>query len=188
MGLRLFALGGGDRKTFEFRCADCGEIHRGSPSFAYAKPVCWFIVPEDQRAERLQLDTDTCVLDGDEFYIRTILEIPILDAEEPFTWGVWVSQSEESFRRYVDTYDEDQSGDGSFGWLPVTMPGYDRTADRPDADGFECLGCDVTWRSPGQRPTLTLHENDHPLYHDQVNGISWDRAIELARLMMHPRD
>ena len=182
MAFDWFALDGQAAKSFEFRCGSCGELHRGAPSFAYDKPVYYFEVPEAERGARVHGDADTCVIDDELFFIRTILEIPIIGSAEPFTWGVWVSQSQESFARYLASYDEDQSGDGSFGWLAVTIPGYGEL----DASGcWTSLACDVAWGDIGQRPSVHLQAADHPLYIDQREGISWDRAIELARLAMH---
>ena len=111
-------------KTFEFHCSACGQTHSGSPSFAYAYPPLFFSVPEHERQHRVRSSADTCIIDDEFFFVRTILEVPIIGAEEPFTWGVWVSQSRESFERYLSTYYQDQSGDRSFGWLTVTIPGY----------------------------------------------------------------
>ncbi len=169
-----------DPKVFEFRCGECSELHRGSPSFSYAKPPHYFAVPEAERAARIQLTTDTCVIDNDTFFIRGLLEIPIDGVDEPFAWGVWVSQSRESFERYVETFDKDQSGDGSFGWLSVTMPGY----IDPDAELAD-LACNVQWRGNGLRPLVVPQECNHLLYQDYTNGISWDRAIDMAQQVMH---
>lgn len=185
MGFDWYALGNKPAKTFEFRCQCCGEVHRGSPSFGYEKPPAYFAIPEAERADRIKIDADTCEINDDEFYIRALLEIPVEGADEPFSWGAWVSQSAESFERYMQTYNQDQGGEGSFGWLTVTMPGYVRTEAGED---WEHLACDVKWQAQGQRPLIEPHECDHPLYHDAVNGISWDRAIELARLVMHPEE
>ena len=181
MVFKWFALGGRDEKTFEFRCHECGRIHRGSPSFSTDGPP----ISPDIEDERIVIDTDTCVIDDEEFFIRGMLEVPIEGAREPFSWGLWVSQSRESFERYVETYDKDQSDDGSFGWLAASLPGYDRS---PDGGDPIVLACDVYWRDVGLRPLIVPHECDHQLYRDVVNGISWDRAIELARLIMHPED
>ena len=181
MGFNWFAIGNGPVKTFEFPCSECGGIHRGSPSFGYPKPVAYFSVPEHQRAERVVIDEDTCVIDGSAFYIRGLLEIPIEDVDEPFSWGLWVSQSRESFERYIETYDDDQSGDGSFGWLPVSMPGYMRTEPGED---LEYLPCDVRWSAQGKRPLIMPHETDHPLCDDMIYAMTWERAIDLARQVM----
>ncbi len=185
----LFGLGS-NPKTFEFKCADCGEIHRGSPSFGYDKPAEYFIVPEEERARAVTLTEDLCAIappahitDGaTAYFIRTILDVPIEGADDPFTWGVWVSQSQENFDRYRNSFGIDQTGETSFGWLGVFMPPYNRRALN---ERTEYLACDVHWGAPGQRPTVTLHECDHPLYRDQQNGLSWDRAIEIAQAIMH---
>ncbi len=182
MAFQWFIMHNEPERAFEFRCASCGEVHRGSPFFAYDRPYDYFAVPAEERNERVVIDDDTCVIDNDLFLIRTILEIPIEGAEEPFTWGVWVSQSRASFARYIATFSENQSGDSSFGWLRVTMPGYAN-----DGGELAALACDVRWGDSGQRPTVLLHESDHALYRDQVNGITWNRAISLARLTMHGR-
>jgi len=111
------------------------------------------------------------------------LEIPIIGIEAPFTWGVWVSQSEEKFNEYYNDFGTDQSSFLSFGWLPANLPYYISL----DEDGYvESLACDVHGRGEGTRPIIYLHESDHKLFKDQKLGISWDKAIEIATLCMHP--
>ena len=167
---------------FEFRCGSCGEAYRGAPSFAYDKPAHYFTIPEHEREQRVILDADTCSIDDEHFFIRTILEIPITGHDQPFMWGVWVSQSRASFMRYIASYDTDQTGDGSFGWLAAMMPGYETT----DEDGnWTYLACSVAWGDVGQRPLVHLHQADHALYRDQVCGISHRRATELSELAMY---
>jgi len=178
---RIFGLDD-KAKSFEFKCDCCSEIHRGSPSFAYDKPVFYFDVPEEEREDRTFLTSDLCVIDDKIFLIRAILEIPIHGVEEPFTWGIWVSQSEENFLRYQDTYDDDQSGITTFGWLAATMPGYN---ERDEEGLLVNLKTNVMWQAPGDRPIVELQDCDHPLYRDQRDGISWERAVELAQLTMH---
>ena len=187
---KLFGVGSSPR-SFEFKCEQCKEIHRGSPSFSYASP---FIpqLSDEEYARRVELSDDLCrvlpvsvvVNASPEYWIRVILEIPILGAKEPFTWGVWVTQSEDSFNRYRDTFDDDQSDDGSFGWLPNNLPVY---SDQPLQGEIDSFPCDVYWGPIGRRPKLVLHDVDHPLYRDQNEGVSWDRAIELAQITIHGR-
>lgn len=171
------------KKEFAFRCAQCGKLHRGSPSFGYAKPPSYFDVPEAERGQRIFLTGDVCVIDDRTFYIRALLEIPIRRAWEPFAWGVWVTQSQESFRRYLETFDQDQTGMGSFGWLGVDLPTYRRTAKGVD---IEFLKCNVLWGPRRGRPLVELQDSDHPLCADQRQGISWERAIAIAQTAMHP--
>jgi hypothetical protein len=175
------------QKTYSYTCGCCGENFSGSPSFGMSRPPFVFNVPEAEYEARVQLDDDLCLVraggnqDADLYAIRVTLDIPIHDMEEPFNWGVWVTQSEDSFFKHVGSYGADQSGEISFGWLPVTMPPYQRNRL---GDPIESLACDVLWQSKGQRPVIVLHESDHPLYLDQRDGISWDRAVEIARNQM----
>ena len=133
-------------------------------------------------------DDDLCVirpaaddLDGAiSYWIRATLDVPIHGADEPYCWGLWVSQSKESFERYAKTFDGDQSGDGSFGWCPVPMKYYRRS------DGsWPSLERDVEWFGGNERPKIVLRPSDDQLAIDQRDGISWDKAIEIARITMH---
>lgn len=177
------------RKTFRYKCSCCGKEFEGAPSFGSDIPVFVHNVPEEEREGRILIGTDLCRIrarmnedsDDDIFAIRINLEIPIQDCFEPFLWGLWVTQSKESFLRYLESYDEDQSSEISFGWLPVSMSPYKRNSS---SEPLKTLACDVKWGPKGARPTITLHEADHPLYHDQVKGISWARAVEIAQECM----
>jgi hypothetical protein len=175
------------KKEFKYLCEECGSYHRGSPSFSHQFPTYFYDVPEAERENRIKASDDLCTIlpaenetDADAIYcIRVILEIPIEGTQQPFTWGVWVSQSKESFDRYVETFETDQSGEQSFGWLAVDMPFYSNT---PKGEPLTHLESEVYWGGKGQRPKIILWENNHPLSKDQMNGISWDRASMIANL------
>jgi len=176
---------------FQFTCSECGERHSGAPSFSERYPTYFFDVPENERGSRIKFDSDLCVIqpehgsDDEPIYcIRTILEIPILDSDSVFTWGVWVSQSKDSFEQYVTSYETDQSEYVSFGWLAVTMAPYCRPEQ---SEALEHLECDVSWGGIDQRPKIQLLENDHPLFFDQKDGITKQRAAEIAQVVMHPK-
>lgn len=176
-------------REFSFLCGRCDELHRGPPSFAHEKPPYYFDVPEADRDRRIVITEDLCAIeparpgDGDPiFAIRATLDIPIIGTETSFCWGVWVTQSHEAYRRYAASFDTDQSGDGSFGWLPVVMPHYQQTTP---GEFIEHLACDVQWGAKGQRPKVLVHKCEHPLYADQTQGIEWERAVAIARHAMH---
>jgi hypothetical protein len=157
----------------------------GSPSFRVGLPPFIRHLSDEEIQRRVLLDEDLCHIaqtpgvtqDDDVFAIRVLLQIPINHADAPFSWSVWVTQSRENFYRYIETAGTDQSATKTFGWLPVTLPGYCRTDDDEPA---EHLACDVEWQKEGLRPMLTLHACDHPLFFDQRDGISWRRAVEIA--------
>jgi hypothetical protein len=176
------------KRQLQYKCRECGEIHKGSPSISLKFPTYYFDIPEPEREDCVRVNDDLCHirpakddLEGEDiFCIRVTLEIPIKGSDAPFTWGVWVTQSKESFERYVETFGQDQSSLMSFGWLPVDMPFYYLSgAGAP----LEYLECDIIWSTKGQRPKAFLWESSHPLSVDQREGISWRKAMTIANLV-----
>ena len=91
---------------FAFRCRTCSKLHKGIPSFGWEYPLQYLDVSEDQRARRCLLTSDTCVIDGEAFFVRACLEVPVIGDEQPFSWGVWTSLSEKNFRHVEELYDQ----------------------------------------------------------------------------------
>lgn len=129
-----------------------------------------------------KISSDLCTITheaGTDYFIRAVLEVPIDGVEEPFLWGVWVSLSEKSFSRYVETYDSPVEGDGFFGWVCNAIPAYPYEGSR---------AADVVVQLGGQRPKVVLHRadpEDDPLVVDQVHGISVSRAQQIAERALH---
>lgn len=170
---------------FRYTCAECGEIHKGPPSFSIRHPPGYDAALAGEDGAKVIMDTSDWFVVGYEgghvdYFIRATLEIPINPTDDVFTWGLWVTQSKESFERYHNTFGEDQSGEGSFGWLFGDFAPYS-----PQGHEMAHLACDVEWQSNGRRPLLFLHNGDHPLIQDQQNGISTKRAIDIATMLTH---
>ncbi len=158
----------------------CGEHHPGLPmSFAADAPAPYYWLPEEERAARVDLTPDVCVIDGGEFYVRGVLEIPILGTEELFVWGVWASLSEQSYRRTLELWDDEgrENEPPYFGWLCTDLPVY------LDTLSLKTL---VHERPVGARPFVELEPTDHPLAVEQREGITPDRAREISHTVMHP--
>lgn len=167
---------------FAFKCSCCGNVHEGSPSFAFKAPDQYASLTEEQKLTLGRLTDDLCTIEhaeGTDYFIRAILEVPIHGIEEPFLWGVWVSASEKSFERYVKTYDKPIDGDGFFGWLCNSISVYPKNQTR---------SADVFVQLDGTRPKVILHcseESADQLVLDQRDGISFARAQDLAEKAMH---
>ena len=158
---------------FSYKCSCCDKIHYGLPDVTYSAPAYYFMIPEEEREERVALDTDLCIMDEEHFFVRCVLEIPILGQEQPFGFGIWSTLSEENFELYKDTFHDDvQSHLGPFfGWFSSNVVGFEETLNLP---------CDVDLRDHGDRPLVYLHDGDHPLVAAQRNGITVDQALGLA--------
>src|SRR5687767_10534972 len=99
-----------------FRCPTCGDLHEGLPHISVDKPDHWWDVPEEEREHRIQLTSDTCIIDDEDFFIRGVVEIHVHDYPEVFGFGVWVSLKRENFFNYLDNFDSADIGP-FFGWL-----------------------------------------------------------------------
>jgi len=164
---------------FKFKCSSCEEIHEGIPTFGYDFPIYYLDVPEEDRNERCELTSDTCIIDDELFFVRGCVEIPVHGESEPFIWGVWVSLSEKSFNRYLELYEvADREGEPPFfGWLNACFADY-------ATEDFN-LKTSVHLRNDGVRPFIEIEPTDHPLAIEQHHGISKDRLTEIYELMLH---
>jgi hypothetical protein len=160
--------------TISYRCSRCSEIHYGLPALAYSEPFYWDeSFANDPQSELL---SDTCVIENRDYFIRCVLEIPIIGHSEPLSWGVWLSQSQSNFSSYLDS-DRAELPKSTFGYVANAMPDYPETLD---------LMANAVWQPNGLRPLIELEIVDHPLVSEWQNGITLDRAIAFAELCLHP--
>jgi hypothetical protein len=163
---------------FSFKCSSCEKIHEGSPSFAFKAPDPYLEQTEEVKKSG-KLDSDLCYYEdkhGYHYFIRVVLEIPIHGVKESFMWGVWVSLSEKNYIQYVEMYDEPDPSDCYFGWFCNYLPFYESTY---------ALKTQVHPRTNGDRPYIELQECDHQLAIDFHNGITIEKAQEIAESVMH---
>jgi hypothetical protein len=164
---------------FAFKCSSCDAIHEGSPSFAFRAPDPWLGQPKEIQ-DRGSLGTDHCRYqdsEGEHFFVRACLEVPIVGIEVPFLWGVWGSLSEKNYRSYFDKYDDPDPTDRYFSWFSNVLPYYQTTV---------ALRAEMRPRKEGLRPLLNLGESVHPLAIDFHRGISIAKAQEIAEAALHP--
>lgn len=141
-------------------------------------PDYYFSVPPAERAKRVELTSDLCVVDEEHFFIRARIEIPVEGSLEPFCWNVWTSLSETNFIRANEVWNEpDRVNEPPyFGWLQTVIPGY------ADTLNIRTL---VHTQPVGTIPRVEVIEENHPLTLDQRHGISMDRVIELVTPLLH---
>jgi hypothetical protein len=166
----------GDRS---WRCGSCGRVHTDLPfAFAAPEPHAYVQIPADERAARAAISSDTCVIDGRWFFVRGVIEIPVMDETDRFEWGVWISLSDRSYRFVVDSWNDPDRASSSpmFGWLNTRLPVY------PDTLNLKAM---VHLRSGNLRPRVEVEPTDHPLAVEQRTGITVDRLCEVAVALLH---
>jgi hypothetical protein len=154
-----------------YRCHTCGEEHDDLPDLGCDAPDPYLDVPEEEREARTVFTPDRCIVrddDGEHYFIRGVIELPIHGQEQPFGIGAWVSQSRVNYERY----EADETMAPTFGWLSNRIAHYDETTF--------LLKTRVHFRSGGMRPTIELEPTAHPLAVEQRTGISVERAWEIV--------
>lgn len=152
-----------------FSCATCGSEHDiDDISFGTDAPLQWDLLSDAERSRQ----------EGRSFYIRACLEIPIRGTDRRFTWGVWCSLSEQSYKEVSQHWDDPaRSSIGPhFGWLCTKVPGY------PDTAFLKTM---VHQRDVGLRPVVKLEPTDHLLAVEQRDGIEEHRLREIVIGELH---
>lgn len=160
-----------------FTCGVCGKEHPTLPmDIAQQKPLDFFKVPEAERADRVKISSDLCVIDGQIFLIRGYLPIPVHDSDEEFGWGLWVRVDEASFVRYLELWEVDGSLEPPFlGRLSAELRGY---------PSIYLLEADIQLRDAAMRPLIRLQPCVHPLVQEQIHGITMARVHEILETTM----
>ncbi|GGV14533.1 hypothetical protein GCM10010495_30590 [Kitasatospora herbaricolor] len=141
-------------------------------SYGAPAPVVWKARYAWRRDS--ELTADLCMIKGKHFFVHGLVEIPVLDNDEVFSWGVWASLSEPNFARTHDLWMDParEQEPPYFGWLSTELPVY--------AESTLNLKTHVRTRAVGRRPLIDLEPTDHPLAVEQREGITMARVQELA--------
>ena len=107
----------------DYVCSCCGERHDGVP-FAYHAPAPALWTPDLADDPASELDQELCVIDDERFFIHGLIQLAVHDHADPFEWGVWVSLSEDSFKRTADVWEIEgrEEEPPMFGWLTTELP------------------------------------------------------------------
>jgi hypothetical protein len=132
----------------------------------------------EERAARVKEGDDLCAIwsqSDDErhrYFVRAVLKVPLLDANDGTGWGLWVEVAESDFQTIVATWSDPQQGK-----IPLIaavianrVPGYPET-----------MGLPLTLRltGPTTRPQLAFADtSDHPFATECRRGVSCHRVME----------
>jgi len=169
---------GAGGESFGFHCHTCGAWHDELP-FGYGTPAPAYWNEDVARDRRSRLGEEQCVIEGEHFFVRGRVCLPVEGVDERFEWGVWVSLSEESFLRMSERWEEQGREDElpMFGWLSSDLPTYEPSTLN--------LAAMVYTQPVGTRPLIELEACSHPLSVEQREGITLARVQELAEARLH---
>src|SRR5260370_35938565 len=162
-------------------CASCGQRHDELP-MSYGAPAPEYWTDDLAEDDESGLSSDQCVIKGEWFFVHGLIEIPVLDADEAFSWGVWVWLSGENYQRMTQLRQTPgrENEPPYFGWLSTQLPVYSPTTIN--------LKTHVHTRPIGERPLIELEPTDHPLAVEHRMGITPATVEQIADLLLpvHP--
>jgi hypothetical protein len=162
-----------------FDCGLCRQTHEDLPaSFAFAFPDFVNRMMPWDREQRCQMTEDWCVVDGKYYYIRGCLELPIIGSDGLFVFGIWATLNRDDFERTMEFWEHPQRTDEEpyVSSLANSIPLYAETR------GLKVL---VHTRPVGRRPFIEVDMPEHELAAEQKQGISRQRIIQLAQIVLH---
>ena len=160
-----------------FTCDVCGETHAGETrDIRMGLPQPIFLLDEDEREQRSLVSDDSAVLhgeNGDRFFVRALLELPIAGEDGYFGYGAWIEVSEPDFAALRELWDDDD------GWRSEPVAG--KLANELSPYAFtEGLSLRIRLRDVELLPLVELQDGEHELVRAQRYGISPHRAHQLA--------
>jgi hypothetical protein len=156
--------------AIRFECPCCNTQQTGMMDLAKRLPDPIAVLSEEEQQARAHVSADLCSLDGEHFFVRAILYVPIRKTKDSIGFGVWGSLAEQNFKTYFDEFENHDPQFGPFfSWLCSDLPPY-------DCGGLESQ---MAFQPNNKRPLIHLAESDHPLSVAQREGITVD---ELARI------
>jgi hypothetical protein len=160
-----------------FTCDVCGEKHAGvTRDIRMGLPQPIFLLDEDERDRRAHVEEDFAVLrgeNGDRYFVRALLELPIDGEDGYFGYGAWIEVDEADAVALGELWNDEQ-GEGASpfsGTLANELSPYAFT---------EGLPVQIRLRDVQLLPLVELEDANHELVRAQRHGISGHRAHELA--------
>lgn len=159
------------------KCKVCNNNLEEVPMCFGGSSPALLMVPEDEYSNRVEENADQCIVDGEHFFIRGHIELPVTDAADVFIWSVWVSLSEQSFDHMSENWDSEgrENSEPYFGWLMTNLPCYPETLH---------LKTSVQSQPVGNVPIIKLEPSEHILSQEQQNGINMERVHEIVHQVL----
>ena len=175
-----------DLSSLRWKCGTCEEWHYGPClDFGYHSPLYWtsendeaneigFFDSPKEGLPTMFLDEDICVMDGEHYFVRGIIQLPIIGTDQTLRWGVWGSLSRENFERVLLMNGDPECVElpPMFSWLSTQIDGY------PDTLNLKMHAC---IQEAGTRPIFELEPNGHPLSREYHHGITPERVREIMK-------
>lgn len=155
-------------------CTCCGETHEDWPAWGYNSPDCYFYLSDAEKTQfQAECDRNTCRIaypEQTDYFIRTVLVLPVQGHDVTLEYGVWLSVSEQDYHDYRKHFNDDDHRAAYVGYLANALPDYPQVYD---------VIAKAHTQGGSLRPLLELKpDQDHPLVRDFYQGVPFAEAQE----------
>lgn len=157
-------------------CECCGEmVPASNMELTFRRPDIIAGLSEEEQNERCKHNDDSCELDGNRFFIRGLIPLPVQESSRAYCLGAWVEISEVDFKKVKQLWkDENQSEEKPIsGILANKIPLTEGTKD--------CITT-LQLTGPNTRPEITIVDELCTLYKEQKYSINIHRAREYSQV------
>lgn len=155
-------------------CAGCGQDHPLEEiELTFRRPDAVASLSRKEREETVRENDDLCVLGDNRFFIRALLSLPVEGRDQAYNIGIWVEADQADFERVYELwFDPDQASEPPCGVkIANSIPSLSSTLG---------LAGTLQLTGPETRPIVLVQQSKHPLYSEQLNGITAHRAHEYS--------
>ena len=157
-------------------CQCCGEmVPASNMELTFRRPDVIAALSEEERDERCKHDDDSCELDGNRFFIRGLVPLPVQESAQPYCLGAWVEISKSDFKKVEQLWNDGNQADEKpiSGVLANEIPLTEGTKD-----------CVITLQltGPKSRPDIMIVDEACSLHREQECGINIHRAREYSEV------
>ena len=157
-------------------CSCCGKlVPAANIELAYRRPDVIASLSSEELEARSTHTDDICILDGERFFVRCTISLPIRMSSESYAIGAWAEISERDFATVQKLWDEvDQAN----------APAIDGVLANQIALTTGSSGCRVlvTLTGPTTRPCIAIKDQACSMYLEQKEGLPAHRASEYANV------
>ncbi|MEP7075047.1 MAG: DUF2199 domain-containing protein [Acidobacteriota bacterium] len=160
------------------KCSQCGSLHPlDEMELSFKRPDPIAELSEEDRKLKVNESDDLCTIEWKRYFVRAVLPLQVPESEYTYQIGAWVEIDENAFQIVRDNWDNpDQE----------QIPPFDAKLANEIPLVISTLGLEVQLQltGPTTRPAINLNRSSHPLYYEQLDGISAHRAFEYTRYFL----
>jgi hypothetical protein len=162
-------------------CAQCGTFHDpGELEIGFSRPDVIADLDDAARAAMARDSDDLCQHAG-RYYVRGVLEVPVLGEDEAFGFGAWAELAKADFETLVRRWDDPDQGD------QPPFPARLANALQPFPEDVG-VPVDVQLIDPDTRPLLKVHAGPGDLARAVADGVSPATVLGWLMPFLHPED